>query len=176
MPGWIIRSRSAASVAFESSSDQISWRLPVAWSITTIGWRLANARAMLVSGTAPVRFIAAWVSSPGTWSRIALPGLNPSLRSYGPTAICWPLVLVGIAAAGSLTRTPVTLCLSGRVKRLSGNGNRHGRLEYGWQSAAGLAATAVLAPNAAVAATAATSADSRASVWLNLHAIRGAPL
>ena len=79
--GWMSRSVSALVLALASISAQISWRLPVAWSITTIGWRLASERLMSVSGTAPVRFSAAALSSPGMWTTIELPGLNPSLPS-----------------------------------------------------------------------------------------------
>jgi hypothetical protein len=47
-----------------------------------------------------------------------------------------PLVFTGIAATGSCTRRPVGLDRSRRVKRLFGNGRRHGVLENGWQAAA----------------------------------------
>ena len=51
--------------AFESSSAQISWRLPVSASITTIGWSGSKERAMSVIGTAPVCANASGVSMPG---------------------------------------------------------------------------------------------------------------
>src|ERR1700684_4293711 len=77
---------------------------------------------------------------------IALPGLKPSLRSYGAGEIRWPFLFTGIAFAGRLTRTPVADVLSALVNRLLGNGSRQGVLLNGWQSAAGggeLAAPAV---------------------------------
>ena len=80
---------------------------------------------MSASGTAPVRLSAAALSRPGMWITSALPGLKPSLRSYGAGLTRTPLVLAGIAALGRLTRRPVTLARSGVVSRLSGNGRRH---------------------------------------------------
>ena len=68
--------RSRGRSAWESSSAQISWRLPVFASITTIGALRANARAMFVTGTAPLRRR----SSPGTRVTTIWPGLKPSER------------------------------------------------------------------------------------------------
>ncbi len=72
--GWISRSVSAGEVAFESSSDQISWRSPVWASIRTIGCLSSKEAPMRVIGTAPVALNAAGVSIPGTWSTIMAPG------------------------------------------------------------------------------------------------------
>ena len=71
------------------------------------------------------------------WTISALPGLKPSLRSYGATLIRFPTLLAGIAFWGRCTRRPVGVEWSARVSRLFGKGRRHGRLENGWQSAAG---------------------------------------
>src|SRR6516164_6552168 len=87
--------------------------------------------------TAPVLANACGLSSPGTWTISALPGLKPSLRSYSATLIRCPAVLTGIAPAGRCTRRLVGDEGSERVKRLFGNGSRHGAFAYGWQSAAG---------------------------------------
>ena len=67
--------------ALESSSAQMSWRLPVFSSMTTIGAFFLNACDMSVSGAGFVCFSASGVSRPGTRATIVLPGLNPSLRS-----------------------------------------------------------------------------------------------
>ena len=83
--------------------------------------------------------------------QIALPGLKPSLRSYGADPTRWPLVLTGIAAAGQVDAQARSRSAGpARVKRLSGNGSRHGLPAYGWQSAAGSAAGSP-APDAAAA-------------------------
>ena len=91
---------------------------------------------------APVRANAAALSSPGTCTIAAEPGLNPSARSYGRALTRCPVRLIGIAPAGRCTRSPVGLDPSGRVNRLFGNGSRHARAPNGWQSAAGAAARA----------------------------------
>ena len=61
------------------------------------------------------------------WMTIELPGLKPSLRSYGPGLTRTPFVLAGTAELGRFTRRPVTLLLSCVVSRSSGNGSRHAR-------------------------------------------------
>ncbi len=113
-------------VAFASSSDQISCRRPVCSSTITIGWLRPSDLAMSSTPAAPVRANAAALSSPGTWTIAADPGLKPSARSYGATLTRCPLELIGIAPVGRLTRSPVWLVGSGRVNRLFGNGSRHG--------------------------------------------------
>src|SRR6185312_15056048 len=145
-----------------SSSAQMSCRLPVPWSMRTIGWRLASDLARLVMGTTPVRLSAAALSRPGTCTMMALPGLNPSLRFQAAGLIRTPLVLTGMAAAGRLTRSLVALVRSALVSRLSGNGNRHGLPEYGWHDDAAPArplASADPAPAARTTRAAAVAAD-----------------
>ena len=71
-----MRSARRGPVAWESSSAQISWRLPVLASITTIGARLAKAADMFTCGTA--RLVRR--SRPGTTVTIVWPGLKPSER------------------------------------------------------------------------------------------------
>ena len=56
------------------SSDQISWRLPVLASMTTIGCLRLSERPTSVTGAAPERFR----SSPRTSVTMICPGLNPS--------------------------------------------------------------------------------------------------
>ena len=62
MPGWMSSVRLRGFFATMFSSDQISWRLPVLASITTIGWLRLSERPMSVTGAAPERLR----SSPGT--------------------------------------------------------------------------------------------------------------
>ena len=76
----MIRSCRAGDVAFESSSAQISWRLPVRALIDHDRRVAVVGPRQVVTGTAPVCAIAAGVSSPGTFSTIGWPGLNPSER------------------------------------------------------------------------------------------------
>ena len=64
---------SAGLLAFESSSDQISWRLPVRALMTRIGWFRSKLRPMSVIGTAPVLANASGVSRPGTFVTIGAP-------------------------------------------------------------------------------------------------------
>src|SRR5438445_13141695 len=92
---------------------------------------------MFSTPTAPVLANARALSSPGTWTTIALPGLKPSLRSYSAVPIRWPLELTGIAFAGSWTRSPVADARSWRGHRLLGQGRRPGRPAHGPQAAAG---------------------------------------
>ena len=89
---------------------------------------------------------------------IALPGLNPSFRSYGATPTRLPLLLTGIAPAGRCTRRPVTDDLSRLVKRLDGKGSRQGFFAYGWQSAAAAPAGPAPASAARIAAAIARQA------------------
>ena len=89
-----------ASLAFESSSAQISWRLPVFASMTTIGAPGSNAFDISASETGLVFSNAVGLSRPGTRTTIPLPGLKPSLRSYSVTLTWLPAVLVGIAPCG----------------------------------------------------------------------------
>jgi hypothetical protein len=126
LPGWIRTIVFAGLSAFESSSTQMSWRFPVFSSIRTTGARLRNACDMSVSGAGLVSCSACGVSSPGTFATIMLPGLKPSLRSYGATSICEPSWFVGIAACGRWTPSPVLLLGSFFVKRSLGNGMRQG--------------------------------------------------
>ena len=92
---------------------------------------------------------------------IELPGLNPSLRSYGATLTWTPFVFVGIALCGRSTRRPVALVGSGLVKRLLGNGSRQGSTN-GWQSAAGVEAPAAAgAPSTPSDMAATTVANAR---------------
>ena len=70
----------AASGALESSSAQISRRSWVWASMTTIGAFGLNASDMSVSGAGFVCWRAAGLSSPGTRTTMALPGLKPSFR------------------------------------------------------------------------------------------------
>src|ERR1700752_1220945 len=102
----------AASEALESSSAQITRRLRVAASMTTIGAPGFSACDMSVSGAGLVLFMAIGLSRPGTRTTMSLPGLNPSFRLYG-AALIWLLApFVGIAAWGRRTRTPVGVELS----------------------------------------------------------------
>ncbi len=68
--------RSPGRSACASSSAQISRRLPLFASITTIGALRANALAMFVTGTARLRRR----SSRGTRVTTIWPGLKPSER------------------------------------------------------------------------------------------------
>src|SRR5438132_1477686 len=88
----------------------------------------------------------------------ALPGLNPSLRSYGATRTRLPLLLTGIAPAGRCTRRPVTDDLSRLVKRLEGKGSRQGFFANGRQSAAAAPAGPAPASPAKIAAMVAMQA------------------
>src|SRR5690348_11775413 len=95
---------------------------------------------------------------------IALPGLNPSLRSYGATPTRLPLLLTGIAPAGRCTRRPVTEDLSGLVKRFEGKGSKQGLVANGWQSVAAAAAGPAPASAAKIAAVIARQATF--GVWI----------
>src|SRR5262245_61018855 len=152
-PGWIIRVVWWASLAVESSSAQISWRLPVLASMTTIGAPGLNALDMSVKRTALVLLNALGLSRPGTRTTIMLPGLKPSLRLYSATWTWLPWVFEGIPPCGRFTRTPVLLEASCLVNRSLGKGNREGLLANGWQSEAGAAAADADAARPATAKT-----------------------
>src|SRR6188472_170845 len=84
---------------------------------------------MSVIGTMPDARKSARVRSDGTWTMIGSPGLKPSLRFSSETAIRTPLLLAGIHARRSATRTPVAEVRSCLVSATSlGNGSRHPRL------------------------------------------------
>ena len=91
----------AGLVAFASSSENSATRFPVRSSIITIGWPGRSERPMSSTPAAPVRVNAAGLSSPGTCTIAAEPGLNPSALSYGRALTRCPVPLLGIAAAGS---------------------------------------------------------------------------
>src|ERR671924_263026 len=78
---------------------------------------------MLVTGTIPERLKAVWLSSPGTWTRIAWPGLKPSLRFHSVGLIGTPFLFLGIDAGLRFSRRPVEVGAL-RVKRLLGQGKR----------------------------------------------------
>jgi predicted MFS family arabinose efflux permease len=123
----------AGLVAFASSSENSATRFPVRSSIITIGWPGCSERPMSSTPAAPVRVNAAGLSSPGTCTIAAEPGLKPSALSYGRALTRCPVSLLGIAPAGKRTRSPVALDLSGRVNRLFGNGSRQAEAANGWQ-------------------------------------------
>ena len=112
----MISTRSAARFGFESISAQIGCRLPVRALITTTGERLLRPRRRFVSGGSLLRRTAAGVSSPGTFTSIALPGLNPSARFMSLGSIGLPFLLRGIADFVSASRRPVSVLLSRFVK------------------------------------------------------------
>ena len=61
-------------------------------------------------GAAPVSFVSsAWVSSPGTFVAIRLPGLKPSLRLKGSGSSGTPAWLEGIESGLRLSWRPVVV-------------------------------------------------------------------
>ena len=111
----MIRSVLPGLEALASSSDQISWRCPVAASISTIGWFGANAWSMSVSGTAPVFWKAVGLSRPGTRVTMLSPGLKPSLWLMPAGSMWTPWTLAGVESLLKLTRRPVGALASSTV-------------------------------------------------------------
>src|SRR5512132_4684801 len=107
----MISRRSFALWAVESISAQIGWRLPVRALITTTGDLLARPRLRSVSGGSLLLRTARGVSRPGTFTSIALPGLNPSARFMSVGSIGVALLLRGIAVLLSARRRPVSVRL-----------------------------------------------------------------
>ena len=124
----MISTRSPARLAFESSSAQIGWRLPVRALITTTGEPFASPRRRFVSGGSLLRLTAFGVSRPGTLTSIALPGLKPSARFMSVGSIGLPSLLRGMADFLSASRRPVSVRLSRFVKKLLGHGNSQTRV------------------------------------------------
>jgi hypothetical protein len=112
----MISTRSPARFGFESISAQIGCRLPVRALITTTGERFASPLLRFVSGGSLLRRTAAGLSSPGTFTSIALPGLKPSARFMSVGSIGLPFLLRGIADLVSASRRPVSVRLSRFVK------------------------------------------------------------
>ena len=112
----MISTRSFARFGFESISAQIGWRFPVRALMTTTGERFARPRFRFVSGGRLLLRAAAGVSSPGTFTSIALPGLKPSARFMSLGSIGLPLLFRGIADLTSASRRPVSVRLSRFVK------------------------------------------------------------
>ena len=94
----------------------MSWRLPVAASITTAAWLRSKARARFVIGTRRLRRNAAGLSRPGTFVTIRLPGLNPSNRLMSVGSIGTPSLFFSIEARGIARRRPVGVERSATVK------------------------------------------------------------
>src|SRR5690242_19103465 len=105
-----------------STSAQMSWRLPLFSSITTIGELLRSERKTSLTVGAWMRASLDGVLRPGTLTRIGAPGLKPSARLYGRGSIGTPLLLRGISLFTRWTRRPVDVVRSLTVSELLGNG------------------------------------------------------
>src|SRR5919112_2537991 len=124
----MIRTRFASLVALESSSAQTGWRLPVRALKTTTGECLSRLAARFAREGRRLRRSAAALSSPGIFTTIIDPGLNPSARFMSVGSIGTPSLLRGIAAFGRFSRRPVSVVLSRLVSASFGHGSRLGCL------------------------------------------------